>query len=155
MKVLRFLGIVVVVLAVVLLAGCKDGGTTPLSVLGTWVSTADKDFTYDTDEMSFKSGSSITLGTGTFIFDAMVTIVDGPVDQVLNYSGTISPDNPDSSTTLYGTIVIVIQDDLDFASDGDVFDFRVKNLTSTTCDIDVDLDEDATYDIIDWALTKQ
>lgn len=162
MKHLRVFVIVIAVLTIVFLPGCKDAGTVPLSVLGTWASTADKEFPYVSEDVgaltaTFESGATVTLGQGTFAMALTLTVTDNPDANGVytgSMNGTVAPANPVPLEALEVTITSTTGD-LPFVGPTDTFSVLIKNLTSTTCDADMDLDSADGWELLGWAMTKQ
>ena len=64
------------------------------------------------------------------------------------FTVTLSLDIPVTPGVTYDLMIGI-------ADVGDTFSILVKNLTSTTCDVDLNLDSVSGYEVLNWAMTKQ
>ena len=139
----RIIGVLFIVAGTVLLGGCPktsgSGGDT--SIIGTWELIADM-----TD--LFAPGVDIKAGaTSTFAFDAyamVYSVDDNGTIYNCSHSGGLTPDDPDSTTIL--ELDVTVSDDgggEDYApSAPSTVGLQYSNLTATTVDIGVDMDND-------------
>ena len=145
--IIRILGVLIIVAGTVLLGGCHQpsGGGGSFSIIGTWLSTTDLQDAMGAG-VDYKAGSTVVIGVGTYA--TTYTADDNGTEYNCSHSGTFTPTDPDSSTTLLLTVEFSDGDGSDYyPPDGSNLQFIYSSLTATTVNLGVDMDNNGSVDM--------